>query len=318
MKYSTILPVDKDKSLVKKNLESFYQFIYKRQKVWYNRFVLKLPQDQWTKNKILSKSKYTNVYRELDRGTLWWFQHVYKRDKSIEETIWRTCVYRLLNKVETFDIIGVPYLKNFKKEKFRRDWFNNIQKLLDDGVKVWTSATITLQSNLKATRLENYKTILGRLLENIDTMCERIIATNSIEEVFKILKEQYGVGPFTAYEIVTDLAYIDKLNLDIEEWANIGPGAIPGIKLIFPWTKNQEEYLFCLKLLRDYQEKAFHKFNIPFYKIAWKGKLLSLRNCEHVICEFRKFYSENLGVGRPRPRYIDIVLDSNAYEKDLM
>ena len=86
MKYKTILDVAKEDSeslVVLDNLKSFYQFVYDRQKVWHNRFVLKRPQGEWTDNEILRRSKYTNVFRELDRGTLWWDRNI---NLSIKDT----------------------------------------------------------------------------------------------------------------------------------------------------------------------------------------------------------------------------------------
>ena len=101
-----------------------------------------------------------------------------------------------MNKVETFDIIGVPSLASFRTQSYREQWYGKIQELLDDGVKVWTTAHITLQSNLKATRFENLKKVTIDLIENIDEIANEINNTTNIEEVFKILLKQYGFGPF--------------------------------------------------------------------------------------------------------------------------
>ena len=314
MKYRTVLAeVDDNRHLVPENILSFYSFIYARHRVWYNRFVLKFPRKNWTNDEVLKKSRYTNVYRELDRGTLWWFSHINKRYKSIEDTIWRTCVYRLLNKVETFDIIGVPYLEQFKKAKFRIGWFGDIQKLLNGGVKVWTSAHITLQSNLKANRLENYQTILEKLVLNINALYKNIVNNNSIESAFQEIRKEYGFGPFTSYEVATDLAYCDWSIFNNDTWANAGPGCIPGIKLIFPWAKNQEDYLWCMKLLRSIQKDAFDKYDLNFKKIIYNREFLSLRNIEHSLCEWRKYYSQVRNIGRARPGF-DIVSPNTLYD----
>ena len=40
MKYSSVLhDAEDERTVVPENLESFYTFIYERQKVWHNRFV---------------------------------------------------------------------------------------------------------------------------------------------------------------------------------------------------------------------------------------------------------------------------------------
>src|SRR5271169_6765859 len=101
-----------------KNLNLFFQFMYERHLIWYKRNILKEP-PPWTKNKILRDNKFTNIYRELDAGTLWYVQHVYtkatecwKEDlgRSERNLIWYTVIYRLINRVETFEKVGfVPY-----------------------------------------------------------------------------------------------------------------------------------------------------------------------------------------------------------------
>ena len=325
MKYKTILgeAANEERRIVEENIKAFYEFIYQRQLVWHNRFVLKLPREKWTKDPYLKNSKYTNIYRELDRGTLWWFDHIatiwnkksLNQNERKKEIIWQTCVYRLLNKVETFDIVGVPSFKSFQKDIVQKKWYAHIQKLLDDGVKVWSSATITLQSNLKATRLQNLQTILGKLVKDLDLLAENIITTDGIEEVFKYVLKRYGFGPFTAYEVTTDLAYLSCFNLDINEWANAGPGCIPGIKLIFPWAINRADYPLLMKLLRDNQEKAFKRYKIPFDKVALRGEYLNLRDIEHSLCEWRKYYSQERKIGRPRIKFIEETLPNDTYDK---
>ena len=324
MKYKTVLSDaegNDDRSIVPSNLESFYRFLYDRQAVWHNRFVKKLPRENWTEDPYLKKSKYTNIHRELDRGTIWWFDHIapiwksnkLPKNKRKKEIIWQTCIYRLLNKCDTFDQIGVPSLNLFRQEDVRQRWVESIQRLLDEDIKVWSSATITLQSNLKATRLENLQTILGKLLDRIDDLVDNIIATKSIEGVFKYLHREYGIGPFTAYEIATDLSYLDCFGLDIDEWANAGPGCMPGIKLIFPWASKKEDYVHLMKLLRDNQQKAFAKYGIPFHEVMWV-RYLNLRDVEHSLCEWRKYYSQVRNIGRPRVKYDKVVLPNTIHD----
>ena len=219
-------------------------------------------------------------------------------------------MYRLLNKVETFDKVNVPKLANFKRKSYRNKWFKSIRRMLERGEKVWTSATITLQSNLKATRLENLETITVKLLEDIGYITEVTLRTDSIQELFLELKKCYGFGPFTSYEVVTDLAYCEWTNFDNNTWANAGPGCIPGIKLIFPWASNQEDYLVCMKIVRDNQQRGFKKLELNFNKIAFPVQYLDLRNTEHSLCEWRKYYSEVKGVGRARPKFTPISPDT--------
>src|SRR5690348_3648568 len=87
----------------KPNLDAFYRFMYERHMIWHRRFKLGLP-PPWTKDPILRDLKFTNVYRELDRGTLWYLNNVAETYKDeLLDLLWLTVMYRLLNKVETFE-----------------------------------------------------------------------------------------------------------------------------------------------------------------------------------------------------------------------
>lgn len=322
MKYKTILEeYDEDVTFVPENLEAFYRFLYARQEVWYNRFVAKLPQDQWTTDEILQKSRYTNVIRQLDRGTLWWFENVYeditrkhkKPNQRKHNLIWRTCIYRILNKVETFEKVGLPSLKLFKSEHARNTWYDLIGNMIENGEKPWTAAHITLQSNLKSSRLDNLKEIVNRLVRTIDDLAENIMDCDKMEDAWKLVKGEYGFGPFISYEVVTDLSYCPWIEFDDNEWANAGPGAKPGIQLIFPQIKLQKDMLGAMELLRDYQTQFFEKYNIPWSDVCGDYDILSLRSIEHSLCEFRKFYSQQRGKGRARPKF-SVISPNTLYE----
>lgn len=56
---------------IEAEVRSFFTTMYERQLIWYKRFILKLPRDQWTSDIIFNKYRFTNVYRELDRASQW-------------------------------------------------------------------------------------------------------------------------------------------------------------------------------------------------------------------------------------------------------
>jgi len=88
--------------VVWKHLDEFYSFMYERHMIWHRRFVKRLP-PPWTKDPLLRDYKFTNVYRELDYGTLWYLSHVYPAPEVQRrprlELVWRTLIYRLVNRV---------------------------------------------------------------------------------------------------------------------------------------------------------------------------------------------------------------------------
>ena len=90
-------------------ISEFFLLCYERQLIWHRkRAGLKHP---LTKDVKLSKSFYCNVYRELDRGTQYFRSNLIRcRSRvgggssryDLEEVLWDSLCYRLVNKIETF------------------------------------------------------------------------------------------------------------------------------------------------------------------------------------------------------------------------
>ena len=57
-----------DLEVYEPHLKLFFETMYERQMIWKRRFLENKPMP-WTKNKIFQSSKFTNVYRELDRNS---------------------------------------------------------------------------------------------------------------------------------------------------------------------------------------------------------------------------------------------------------
>ena len=309
MKYVYQPPVS-DASLTPEHFKEYFEFLYERQSIWYKRFV-QGQKPPWTNDSILAKYKYTNIYRELDRGTLWLKDKIFKgglqfaeriKKNTLRNLLWKVCQYRLLNKIETFEAIGLIGYEKYSQDN-HDGFFDRLFDLRASGVTVWTDAHITLQCNLKQDRLKNFETILDRLHPNVPEMVDLILTGCGIEEFFNRIKKEYGFGPFISYEVATDLSYCTWNNIDNNDWANPGPGCKFGLNLIFPQYKNTKEYQLGMNRLWNIQEKAFEKYGLDWQKIGYHSLPLSLRNIEHSLCEFGKYWKQQRGHGRARPIY---------------
>src|SRR5258706_15228485 len=56
-------------------LKDFWYFVQERHNIYYKRFVKKEPKP-WTKDRVLRDYFFTNVYRELDRGSLYLIDNI--------------------------------------------------------------------------------------------------------------------------------------------------------------------------------------------------------------------------------------------------
>ena len=86
---------------------NFWQFVRDRQELWYRRFILKLPRVEWTKDTILQRISFGNVYRELDPGTQFTVEEIL--ENQCHEEYWQVIAhlitYRMFNSIDTYRLI---------------------------------------------------------------------------------------------------------------------------------------------------------------------------------------------------------------------
>src|SRR6266566_163641 len=105
-----------------KCLDGFYKFVYDRHMVYFRRFVMKQP-TPWSTDPVLRDLRFTNVYRELDAGTIWLVKNIVERRRGqFKEILWEICIYRVLNKKETFEAVGIPTISWWKTPSFRKNY----------------------------------------------------------------------------------------------------------------------------------------------------------------------------------------------------
>ena len=148
-----------------------------------------------------------------------------------------------------------------------------------------------------------YVETLYKLYKDFNRVYDEIKQADSLEEVFNVLLTIDKVGPFYAYEIVCDLVMKGIIPFRLDDWVNCGPGCKTGLDLIFP-NRNYIGYDKALHWLRNNQRRFFKKLGLSFP--YWKGKELSLRNIEHSLCEFSKYWKLKRGLGRYRLKFVPV------------
>lgn len=306
---------DNNLVLVSKNLKQFYYWMFERQNIWYKRFALKEKQP-WTKDKILQDYKFTNVYRELDRNTIWLINNVIK-DKSLtnKEMFWKIVVFRYFNKPELFEYIGgIPELKEFTF----KDFFRKVNDYKQKEGRVFTDAYMINPPKKKEDRDLG---IEGFYCKNVRDFKDRIdeiwnVYKNSVKpkEFIEILKTLNCVADFIAYEIYCDLTYTDWFKYTDLDYVNVGPGAKFGLELIFPklyLNRKEKRYLEKLNFLKDNFERFMKLLNYDFKYYNVKnlldyknGKKIGLRCIEHSLCEYSKYWKMKINVGKPRQKFV--------------
>lgn len=246
----------------------FFEFVYKRQVVWQSRSDGE-PQP-WTQDKLLQRYNFCNVYRELDRGTIYFRAEVKKArlrdavplstEDLLGDVLWRSVVYRLMNKIETFEAWGkgIPSPQEFGAfEKFLR-------KQRQHGATLFTSAHQVIG-------FDRYVGTLKSVHKQLPTFVRKLREQRGdAKACFEILRGTRNVGPFFAWQILCDLLEEPGLlapGLE-DQWVQLGPGAQRGLRRAFGTLITSEaEQLEGAQLLARVQHDAFACLGIdfPFY-----------------------------------------------------
>lgn len=311
-----LLP-DKKTDICEENLYNFFEYVFERQEIWYRRNILKDPKP-WTENEILRDYKFTNVYRELDRTTQYLINTVTKKEVDPKELIWKIILFRYFNTPELFKEIGIPSYKEYEVKKFT--------KLVDDykssGKNPFTTAYM-----INATLAKGQKRHMWYLNDAIPHMHNKVgeildalqEADNKKKPMILInkLTELKAVSTFLAHEFYQDFCdcttYGTKLmNLNKNDYTNVGPGCSLGLRLIFPSSqtiKDQEEKIRFLQEISSEYLKQFGNFKYlvynrekDSYSVSNDGEL-DLHNLEFSLCEFQKLWKMGIKQGKQRSKY---------------
>lgn len=235
---------DESLSLFEPHLRLFFETMYERQLIWKRRFIDK-KERPWTNNKIFQESKFTNVYRELDRNSQWQIKNILLDDKlSLKNLVWKMMVFRLFNNPETFtfepkgksiqlslfgaqtksglkqaqstsELIsskkwrnGIPDYDEYDEEQFSRF----IAGIRSSGQNPYTTAyLINSQATPGMPRDYCYtRVVIPTLHKNMNKLIATVMSAKKPEDIISYLKTLPAVADFIAHEFYQDFTYIPR------------------------------------------------------------------------------------------------------------
>ena len=268
------------------SVEGFYDYINERHAIYLKRFIGE--PHPWTDDEILQTYSFCNVYRELDKVTVWIRENWKEPYADHPNLPFAMAMARQINWPETLQEIGFP--EHWNPERIKAI----MQGRMDRKEKVYTGAYM-LTGTLGGTKVEQtIDKILTPLYKNPPT-----IYKNSLEKTWAEYLPYAGFSGFMAYEVVTDLRHSKYLENaeDIMTWANAGPGAKRGLNRIhgrlLEQTIKPRQLTIEMQELLDMAGDYIGSF-LPD---------LEMREIEHCLCEYDKYERVRLGEGRPRAKY---------------
>lgn len=262
----------------------------------------------WTTDPIMQQYKFTNVFRELDRTTLF-------MRENIREPLWDEPELLLFN-VALFRQTGAAegwqgLVKRWDPEKQAAKYVAAQER----GMKVFTGAYMVTgkfpdaKGNSKVVSL--FKHALQPVWENRRRLVALCHAKRSMEALTGALGEFIGWkgNRFMAYEVACDLLYTPILEGagDQFSWANPGPGAQRGLSRLYGGEINMgrgagsRDRAICIKEMQALLKLAPKK--LGKHILYDPHGEVDMRFIENALCEFDKHQRTLLGQGRPRSKY---------------
>ena len=287
-------------------LRTFFTFVYERHSIWHRRNVLGQPWP-WTDNRVLRTNKFTNVYRELDPGTIFCKEQILERNELAHDIIFNVMMYRLMCSIPTYGSYGFHRLEDFDEA----DFDDHLRDIYNSGTPVFGNAyLISPYSSMGSEyKFRNVSRLFGQIHRDFETFYGHFIEAPSFKAAFKVINSLYGMGPFLAYQVMVDLTYplrrlggTPLVQFSQNDWAKLGPGAQRG----FSRLSNTHNQLQGLIWLYDHQRSRFAEYGLDFpWLLDEKGDIveISLANFQNCCCEFHKYRSILDGTGKAQRLY---------------
>lgn len=279
-------------------VQTYFDWINERHRIYLKRQAGE--PKPWTEDEAMLAFKFTNAFRELDRGTLALRNMISSSEYEDAGLIaWNIIWYRLFN-VDTHAVDpGFCVEPSHLAARLRR------KKVY--GEQIFTAAHMTV-GKAGISKLEFMIPTCEKLYEDRDEIVDLCREKPNLLEVWRSLQKYMGIGEFIAYEIVTDFRWYDCLLSDANDimfWVNIGPGCRRGLRRL-GLAENMRSILMLWELAPDYLEGHVIKHHSKFcgahgMDVEWPP--FELREVEHSLCEFDKWCRVTRGEGRPRQRF---------------
>jgi hypothetical protein len=266
--------------------DTYWRFAVERQRIFVER--AKGTWCPWTTDSILDTYKFTNAYRASDRVSQFLIREViYTGDQSPEEVVFRILLFKLFNKIETWDLLrrelGEISLASFSPGAYDKP----LSLAMARGERIYSAAYImpsggTIFGHQRKHR--NHLALIDMMMS--DGLPSKLKACSRMADAFDCLRAYPTIGDFLAYQFVTDINYSEVTGFSEMEFVVPGPGAKSGIHKCFGHLGGltKEEVML---LVTQRQHEEFRRLGLEFQSLG--GRTLQLIDCQNLFCEVDKY-----------------------------
>lgn len=265
----------------------------------------------WTEDRILQEGRFCNVYRELDKTTAWFREHIREPLRDRPEVLLATVAFRWFNRIETWQSLfqhryGCSMdLPSSLVSLFGRWEGERVHRQMRAAcTQPWVTGAYIIKTPDGMDKLTGVLWCIDQIAPWCGDIIEKIKKYQTLEAMWRYLREYPYLGDFMAYEVVTDLRHTHLLSdaKDIMSWANPGPGAARGFSRICdadPGTLNRSSERDRAILIGGMQQLLEMSRELwPGHWPAWE-----MREVEHCLCEYDKYQRVFTGEGRMKQKY---------------
>lgn len=267
----------------------YFYFVQERMNIFWNKYNSIQP---WTNDKILRIHKFTNVYRAMDRVSQYLIKNVIYNDNSFpdEDILLRILVFKIFNKPETWeyleDRVGLISVRNFDLTRINSALLElkQVQPIFNNAYMM--TGTHTLYNHLNYKHEKWLEMVKKEVVEKF--ILKKIINSNSLSEVFELLRKCSFIGDFLAYQYTIDMNYSNVIDFSENSFVKAGIGAIRGIKKCFEPLEKKYTFEDAIQFTQDNFTKYQDKFGYKDFKSLFNREpmLIDLQNC---FCETDKY-----------------------------
>lgn len=282
----------------------FFDYAKERQQIKINRDQ-GLPKP-WTADPILQNYRFCNVYREDDVVTKFIRKNI-TPEKYGEAFVGAMVIARWFNRVETIqEMIRLGEYDLLRSWTIDLDvWSQMMRKRLGNLKPIITGAYIIKTPN-GMDKLHGLIWSMRQILPHAIELQNYFGAeTMTLQRATELLSEYPYLGPFMAYEVVTDLRWsVLSHASDINLWANPGPGAARGLSRLLGYAPD----FFNRGSKKDVEVMMLHMRELLRFAHQpenWDPSLpkWEMREVEHTLCEVDKYLRVKNSEGTPKQLY---------------
>jgi len=265
---------------------SYWRFACERQRIFFARAEGK--QWPWTEDPVLREYKFTNAYRASDRVSQYLIKKViYRGDSSPEEVFFRTLIFKVFNRIETWELLCREFGEvTYEEFSFKR-YDAVLSAAMERGDRVYSAAYIMPSGGAKAPGGRKHSMHLRMIAQMMkDGLPQKIADASSMAKAFELIRAYPTIGDFLAYQYVTDLNYGPLTSFSEMEFVVPGPGAFSGIHKCFSDLGGLTE-AEIIKIVTERQQEEFQQLGLSFRSL-W-GRPLQLIDCQNLFCEADKY-----------------------------